>query len=52
MIKAGVADVLHVPVAEGTVPLEGQVREMMGFCTAFWVLQELANKPFEPVILS
>lgn len=39
-------------MAEGAVPPEGQVREMMGFCMAFWVLQELAKKPFKPVILS
>lgn len=26
------------PMVEGDMPLEGQVREMMGFCMAFWVL--------------
>ena len=46
------AGALHVSMAEGAVPLEGQVHEMIGFCLAFWVLQELANNPSKPVILS
>lgn len=35
---AGDAGVLHVSRAKGAVPLKGQVREVMGFCMAFWVL--------------
>lgn len=52
MTEAGDADTLQALMAEDAVPLKGQVRDMVCFHMAVWVLQELANKPFKSVILS